>query len=219
MKGVREGLLVSLGDAAWEDLRSALLKHVDEGGTFFKGARIAIDVGKTQLNAAELSSLRDDLSDKGVALWAVLSTSSKTETTAQVLGLATKLSSPRRLKENTAAAAQPDSSNAIFLRRTLRSGVIISSPGNVIIIGDVNPGAVVEAAGSVIIWGRLKGSVHAGKDGCAEETISALEFQSTQVRIAGIDFQPQGLKKKNIPQTALVRGEQISVVAWNGKGK
>ncbi len=38
---------------------------------FFKGARVALDVGVNELRVAELSALRDQLSERGITLWAV----------------------------------------------------------------------------------------------------------------------------------------------------
>src|SRR5512144_459312 len=95
IKGIKDGLLVTLGEGNWRELEAAFLAHVEEKAAFFKGARVAIDVGNHILRAAELGGLRDRLSSKGIALWAVVSNSPVTEQTAQVLGLATRISTPR----------------------------------------------------------------------------------------------------------------------------
>ena len=50
-------------------------------------------------------------------------------------------------------------------RGTLRSGQSVRHAGTVIILGDVNPGAQVVSGGDVLIWGRLRGTVHAGAMG------------------------------------------------------
>lgn len=44
----------------------------------------------------------------------------------------------------------------------LRSGNLISYDGNIVILGDVNPGCQIRATGSIIVFGKLCGSVHAG---------------------------------------------------------
>ena len=67
---------------------------------------------------------------------------------------------------------------------TIRSGDRISSNGNLFIIGDVNPGAMVLAGGNIIIWGRLLGTAHAGSKGNSKATISALQLRPVQLRIA-----------------------------------
>jgi len=44
----------------------------------------------------------------------------------------------------------------------LRSGSLISFDGNIVILGDVNPGCQIRATGSIMVFGKLCGSVHAG---------------------------------------------------------
>lgn len=218
IKGVREGLLATFGAGGWENLSQALIHQVVENSSFFKGARLAIDVGNRPLGAVELGTLRDMLSDQQVSLWAVLSESEKTELTAQVLGLATRLSDPLAGKERRRAEIQNEHESALMVQKTLRSGVKISAPGHVVIVGDVNPGGEIEAGGSVLVWGRLKGTVHAGKDGDAECRISAIDFQPAQLRIAGMLARPADFRKRKEPQTALIRDGRIVVEIWNGKG-
>ena len=94
IKGVREGLLVTTGEGEWQDIAQNLLGHLNARKDFLKGAKLYINVGNQILNAVELSHLRDAISDTGLTLWGVLSNSPKTETTAQLLGLATKISKP-----------------------------------------------------------------------------------------------------------------------------
>ena len=95
IKGLRDGLLVSLGSAPLDDLRAALMEQIEARQSFFRGARVALDVGSQILHVNELSELRDTLSERGVNLWAVVSESPTTEKTAQLLGLATRISKPR----------------------------------------------------------------------------------------------------------------------------
>src|ERR1700690_1541676 len=95
IKGLRDGLLVSVADAPWEEQQSALLARIDQQPSFFQGARLALDVGTQILHVNEMVELRDQLSERNVVLWAVISESPTTEQTAQLLGLATRISKPR----------------------------------------------------------------------------------------------------------------------------
>ena len=72
---------------------------------------------------------------------------------------------------------------ALLVHATLRGGQSIEHPGAVIVIGDVNPGAQVVAGGDVVIWGRLRGTVHAGAAGNRAAVVCALLLQPTQLRI------------------------------------
>ena len=184
IKGLRDGLLVSLDDAPWENQRAALIAQVDAQPAFFQGARLALDVASQVLHVKELVDLRDQLSERGIFLWAVVSESPTTETTAQLLGLATRISKPRPEETRQFSVEDLGEETALFLNRTLRSGTRIEFAGHVVVFGDVNPGAEIIAEGSVIIWGRLRGMVHAGSKGNKKAIIGALDLSPTQLRIA-----------------------------------
>jgi septum site-determining protein MinC len=184
IKGLRDGLLVSLDDASWEEQRVALLAQVDSQPSFFQGARLALDVASQVLRVNELVELRDQLSERGISLWAVISESPTTEKTAQLLGLATRISKPRPEENRKFSVEDLGEETALFLSRTLRSGTRIEFSGHVVVFGDVNPGAEIIAEGNVIIWGRLRGMVHAGAKGNRKAVICALDLSPTQLRIA-----------------------------------
>lgn len=73
-----------------------------------------------------------------------------------------------------------------IVRKNLRSGMNVSYEGNVVIIGDVNPGAEITAGGNVIVMGKLRGLVHAGKNGNKETYIIASKLAPTQIRIGNV---------------------------------
>jgi len=197
IKGIRDGLLVTLGQAPWPDLLTALLARIERQPDFFRGARLALDVGSCALHVQELAALRDQLSERGISLWAVLSESPLTETTAQNLGLATRLSKPRPPQVPETSEKIPAEA-AKWVRGPLRSGTKIVHEGPVVVLGDVNPGAEIVAGGSIIIWGRLRGVVHAGAGGDESAIVCALELSPTQLRIAGeIAISPRKPAKKS----------------------
>ena len=184
IKGLRDGLLVSLDDAPWEEQRAALIAQVDSQLAFFQGARLALDVASQVLHVNELVELRDQLSERSISLWAVISESPTTEKTAQLLGLATRISKPRPEENRRFSVENLGEETALFLSRTLRSGTRIEFSGHVVVFGDVNPGAEIIAEGNVIVWGRLRGMVHAGAKGNRTAVICALDLSPTQLRIA-----------------------------------
>lgn len=184
IKGIRDGLLVSLGNAAWEELRTALMEQIEARQAFFYGARVAIDVGSQIFHVNELSELRDALSERGINLWAVVSESPTTEKTAQLLGLATRVSKPRPQELVSLPAEVVGEGDAIWVGRTLRSGTRVEFPGNIVVLGDVNPGAEVVADGSILLWGRTRGSVHAGAKGNQSAVVYGLDLSAGQIRIA-----------------------------------
>lgn len=213
IKGTRDGLMVTIGGSSWDSQISNLINQINERPSFYQGARMLLDVHAHVLHFAELSKLRDTLSDYGIILWAVLSESQVTEQTSQNLGLATKLSKP--IPQEPAHIPDPfQKDKALWLKQTIRSGVHIEYQGNVIVLGDVNPGAEIIAGGSVLIWGRLRGLVHAGAEGDEEAIVGALEFSPMQLRIAGkIAVSPKKNSKGKL-EIARISGEDIIAESW-----
>lgn len=72
----------------------------------------------------------------------------------------------------------------LYIQRTLRSGQSITSDGNIVIIGDANPGSEIIAKGDITIWGILGGIAHAGSAGNKYAKIRALKMNAIQLRIA-----------------------------------
>jgi septum site-determining protein MinC len=106
---------------------------------------------------------------------------------------------------------------AVMIRRTLRSGQTIRHPGHVVIMGDVNPGAEVVAGGNVVVWGRLRGVVHAGATGHQKAVVCALDLAPTQLRIGTqISTSPER-KGKPRPEMAYLKDERFVAESWKHK--
>lgn len=213
IKGLRDGLLVTLGDGGWSVLHSSLISQIDEKTEFFKGAKLALDVGNQELHVSEMTDLRDELSDRGIILWAVLSNSPTTENTAQILGLATRLS---KVRPDTPVQGKPVSTedSAMWVKRTVRSGVRLEYEGNVVVLGDVNPGAEVVAGGSIVVWGRLRGVVHAGATGDTEAVVCALDLSPTQLRIATEIATTPERRSQPVPEMARLKDGHLIAEPW-----
>ena len=54
IKGIREGLLITVGEGDWPEVRDALLKQIEDQIDFLGGGRLILDVGDHVLRAAEL---------------------------------------------------------------------------------------------------------------------------------------------------------------------
>jgi septum site-determining protein MinC len=216
IKGVREGLLVTLPQGAWHDVRASLLATIDARGDFFRGAKLALQVDDRALGAAELGRLRDSLAERDTALWAVISSLPSTQSAAADLGLQTRLSTPTAAEDDDLAAeSEEELPEAVFLQRTLRSGQSVRHPGHVVVLGDVNPGAEIVAGGHILVWGRLRGVVHAGAAGDPSATVAALDLAPTQLRIAGhIAVSRSG---GEWPEVALIRDGHLVAEPWDGE--
>jgi len=230
IKGIREGILVALDEALANDGYEEVVQQLDaelaDREAFLKGSRVILDVGLQSFARSHLAQLQSLIEARGLELWTVLADEETTREAARSLGLATRLPGSNtdlegnalRLASAEASAAtdRPETpTDVLFLRETLRSGRSIYHEGHVIIIGDVNPGAEVIAGGDVIVWGRLRGLVHAGALGDASAIICALELTPTQLRIASqIAIPPDERQGDAMPETASIRDGQIVADPW-----
>lgn len=218
IKGIREGLLITLSDGQWEEVHRALIEQIDQQADFLRGARLALDVGVHVLKAAELGQLQKELAERDLNLWAVLSESPTTEQTAQSFGLTIRLAKPQ--PDRLAAPLETklrEGEEATLVRRTLRSGFSLQHPGHVVVIGDVNPGAEIIAGGDVVVWGRMRGLVHAGAQGNEDAVVCALDLSPTQLRIAGMIAIAPRRRGKPQPEMARIQGGQVVAETWNPK--
>lgn len=230
-KGTRDGLCITLGDGSWRDLLDELAQQLDRPGaqSFFRGARVLLETGTRALGVVEIEELISLLAKHQMTLGSVVGESpapGNGQSNDRLNG-STKppsngsipppesFSSP----DGHEIADQPDAVNeppALLLRRTVRSGQVITHPGTIIIIGDINPGAEVVAGGDVIVWGRLRGVVHAGASGNENALVGALSLMPTQLRIgAQIARAPDDRRTRNAPaEIARVRDGLIVVEPW-----
>jgi len=216
IKGIKDGILIHLEEQKWDDAKPVLMEQIIQKQAFFKGARLFLDVGNALLRAKELGDLRDTLANHGVILSGVLSHSNVTRETAHLLGLMTDLELPKPKKRNIIEPLDTviEGEKAVFVHRTMRSGFKVSYHGHVIVLGDVNPGAEIIASGSVIVWGRLLGTVHAGAEGDEKAVVCALDLSPMQLRIASkIATTPQDQAEPQ-PEIAQIKDNQIIAETW-----
>ena len=126
----------------------------------------------------------------------------------------------RAAREGASLAAVADPTARIptrYHRGTLRSGKALQFAGNIVIVGDVNPGAEVVASGDIVIMGALRGIAHAGAQGDATARVIALELRPTQLRVSthiAADGDERGTRE---PEEAFVADGRIAIAPL-GKG-
>jgi septum site-determining protein MinC len=98
---------------------------------------------------------------------------------------------------------------------TLRGGQALHHVGNIVVVGDVNPGAELVATGDVVVFGRLAGVAHAGAQGESTARVFALDLDATQLRIATFIAADSGTPHTARPEAALVRDGRIAVVPFD----
>ena len=103
-----------------------------------------------------------------------------------------------------------DGEPAALVRQTLRSGQAVTHGGHVVILGDLNPGAIVQASGHILLLGKCAGTVHAGYRGDQGAIIVARSFNPVRLTIAGINAPD---KEMSSPGEGLL---QMACIGKNG---
>ena len=228
IKGIRDGLLVTLGNAAFMDMTAALAAELSQKQAFLQGSRVVIEAEKRPFTLSQLAELQELFTRHELELYAVLAEREETRVAARDLGLATRLPGshtdlngialPTAKNASHSSGTAPENLGGLLLKETLRSGRSIYHEGHVVIIGDVNPGAEIIAQGDVIVWGKLRGLVHAGALGDETAVICALVLAPTQLRIADqIAIPPDDNAGKLAPEQAIIKDGQIIAIPWKGK--
>jgi septum site-determining protein MinC len=131
------------------------------------------------IDTRQLQVIANALEEVQLSLQLVHTSRRQTAVAAATAGYSVQQHNPHNLAMSRDALAEP-----LYLQMTVRSGMEIRHPGTVVIIGDVNPGGEIIAAGDIIVWGNLKGIAHAGSRGNEQCLIMALQMFPTQIRIA-----------------------------------
>ena len=112
-----------------------------------------------------------------------------------------------------AAPVSDGSRRTQVVQKTMRSGSSVKFDGDVTVMGDVNAGAEITAAGNILVMGALKGVAHAGGTGDETATIFAFDLKPTQLRIGRriAITPPRSDTAKVEPEVARVQDEQIAI--------
>jgi septum site-determining protein MinC len=230
IKGTRNGLLLTLEpETPFSELLNALSHRLSEAPGFFRGASLALDTTRRNLRISERTQLEALLANYQMSVTSLEQTAAAKQNQLEVISssdigsdasIATEIAS-----EQTHAQAYQldprDADDTLFLRRTVRSGQAIHHASNIVILGDVNPGAEVIASGDIIVWGVLRGMVHAGYPNNENAIVCSLLLAPVQLRIAHLlSRPPDGFQVQARPEFATIKNGQIVVEAWvNSHGR
>jgi len=115
-----------------------------------------------------------------------------------------------------AAVAGPATSTLYHLG-TVRGGQSLHHVGNLVVVGDVNPGSELVASGDILVFGALRGVAHAGAQGDASARVYALTLEATQLRIATFIAADDAIRARDAlsPEVACVLDSRIAIVAYD----
>lgn len=233
IRGTRDGIGVSLpDDLDTHTLIAELRTTIDARGDFLQGARVILDYAARLPTVGEVDAIESVLRESGIGLRSISVSRPEHGAILREMGYGqVHVVAPASQRERdfrrpiSTVRGNDQRPQALYLKRTLRSGASIEHDGDIVIIGDVNPGAHVSAGGDVIVWGSLRGTVQAGAgDSGIDETaiICALRLEPTQLRIGSHVARPPDGNGWAVdgPQSALISAEdnQIVVEPWRGSG-
>lgn len=230
IKGTRNGLLLTLEpETPFSDLLTALSERLAEAPGFFRGASLALDTTRRSLERGERTQLEALLAYYHMSVAAQEApapmppapetqvSESGRRASGKLAELPTVEASEQQAQNGQPAPREMD--NTLFLRRTVRSGQAIHHDGTIVVLGDVNPGAEIVAGGDILVWGVLRGMVHAGYPDNEQALVCSLLLAPVQLRIAHLlSRPPEGYEAQPRPEVAAIRNGQIVVEAWvNGR--
>lgn len=220
IKGTRSGLLLTLEpETPFGDLLKALSERLAEAPAFFRGASLTVDTSRRTLRVGERLQLEKLLAHYQMSVTPFEKQVEQQQETKRTIPLyleETQLEAPSERSSEPAAQRDPrESDDTLFIRRTVRSGQAIHHPSNVVVLGDVNPGAEIVAGGDIIVWGVLRGMVHAGYPDNEQSVVCSLYLSPVQLRIAHLlSRPPEGFEAQPRPEVAMIRQGQIVVETW-----
>ena len=142
---------------------SQALEGLREMDSFFRDTDIKISYSGIELSYNEEMRLSKEL--------------------AKLFGKGAILEKKHRLsKEQINYSLDEDEEICLVINKSLRSGETVTGRGDVIIYGDVNPGACVKAQGNITVLGALRGVAHILGKGRVYSTY----MQPSQIRIGKV---------------------------------
>lgn len=126
-------------------------------------------------------------------------------------------------RHNKNGARNRNITEALFIKSTFRSGETLEHSGDVIVLADVNPGSEIRADGDIVVFGSLKGWVHAGASGDNRAVIIALGLPSARFQIgkytgvAPTSARSKAKSSASGPIVAYVRSRSIHVAPFAGR--
>jgi len=178
-KGVKNGLILQINEkASFEDIKLAIKVKAEKGSGLIKNSDL-IGVLGTKLSYKEKAILEELLSKLLKINVLSLEIFSYNDIKNNVEDKTEKILENKN-NENS------KNNDIKFIETTLRSGNEIVSDGHIVVLGDVNPGAILKAKGNIIVMGKLRGIAHAGIDGNNEAFIAANSLMPNQIRISDI---------------------------------
>lgn len=176
---------------SWNEIAQQIRQRLQSGERFWQPETTVHLIARDRLlDGRQLHEISDALSEVQLRLKRVHTSRRQTAVAAATAGYSVEQQAAIAQLSQTGAESPQALAEPLYLQTTLRSGSDVRHNGTVVILGDLNPGSSVVADGDILVWGRLRGVVHAGAKGNARCLIMALQMEPTQLRIAEFVARP-----------------------------
>nr|WP_307774710.1 septum site-determining protein MinC [uncultured Cetobacterium sp.] len=173
LKGKKDRLVVQLdNNADFVTLKEKFSEKIKQAESFIGKAKIAIEFTNRKLSEIEENALINIINKETKIEIAFIFSEESALTQLPITNMPFK-----DFKDIT------DEGITKFYKGTLRSGNSIEFNGNVVVLGDVNPGALIKATGNVVVLGYLNGTVYAGDKLGSDAFVGAFSLNPIQIRI------------------------------------
>lgn len=198
---------------SWNELWQQLKQRLSAGDRFWSAdTPVHLMAANRLLDSRQLQAIADALGNTQLKLQRVCTSRRQTAVAAATAGYSVDQQSPEESLQQSPTPTKTLLAEPLYLETTLRSGAEIRHPGTVVVMGDLNPGSLVVAAGDILIWGRLRGVAHAGSGGNSQCMIMALQMEPTQIRIAdAVARAPANSPERYYPEVAYVTPQGIRI--------
>ena len=191
------------------------LDHINETfkrfSSFKEPLEAKIFAVNESINSHQLSKLKNHFEKINISSICIYSNNRVTILSGKSLRIDSAFLKEKEIKKKLLSFNSKNKDD-ILHKGTVRSGERISSNGNLCIIGDVNPGAIVSAKKNIYVWGKLLGIAFAGKSGNKNASIASLYLNPLQLRIADvIAIGPKEKPKNCYPEIAVIDKQTIII--------
>ena len=172
-----------------------------------------------KINSSDLSNFKLTLEKLNIKFLHIYSNNRETVLSGKSLKISSTLTKSKDLKNELFLYPSYQKKDIVH-KGTIRSGDRISSNGDLCVIGDVNPGAIVSANNNVYVWGKLLGIAFAGENGNKNASIASLYLNPLQLRICGIvAIGPKEKPKHQYPEVAILEEQKIIIKPYFSNSK
>ena len=202
IKGMRDGILIKLDEnAPFNDVYNDLCDKFRESSNYFKDASLIIGFDGRKLTKEEEQKLIDGISlNSDINILCIIADDEE--------------ENQRFIRAKARFDRFNNYEDKQFYKGSIRSHERVETDQSIIILGDVNPGGIVSSKGNIIILGTLYGTAHAGCSGNTNCFVVCLDMKSARIGIADSisdsDLKSSiWTKNKVIPRISYLAGRDI----------